>query len=107
MASVRSRLEGNAAPIAEEDDGVEGSNAKRTGLSGVADLPDEDNEVDEVLDMAVNAMLESISTSQAVMQIRCSQCPETEPTISSQEWETHRDWHIARLLQEKELQHDI
>ncbi|KAJ2411714.1 N-acetyltransferase eso1 [Coemansia sp. RSA 2530] len=107
MASVRSRLEGNAAPIAEEDDGVEGSNTKRTGLSGVADLPDEDNEVDEVLDMAVNAMLESISTSQAVMQIRCSQCPETEPTISSQEWETHRDWHIARLLQEKELQHDI
>ncbi|KAJ2496541.1 hypothetical protein IWW47_003779 [Coemansia sp. RSA 2052] len=59
-----------------------------------------------VLDIAVNAMMESISTSQAVMQIRCPKCPETEPTISSQEWETHRDWHIARHLQEKELRHD-
>ncbi|KAJ1670437.1 hypothetical protein GGF38_001527 [Coemansia sp. RSA 25] len=111
MATVRSRLEGNAAaaPIAEEDgdDGTEDAGAREMGMCSVADNDlSEDDDADMVLDIAVNAMMESISTSQAVMQIRCPKCPETEPTISSQEWETHRDWHIARHLQEKELRHD-
>ncbi|KAJ2459692.1 N-acetyltransferase eso1 [Coemansia sp. RSA 2337] len=110
MASVRSRLEGNAAaaPIAEEDDGAEDASAReKMGMCSVADnLSDESDDTDMVLDIAVNAMMESISASQAVMQIRCPQCADTEPTISSQEWETHRDWHIARFLQEKELRHD-
>ncbi|KAJ2887163.1 N-acetyltransferase eso1 [Coemansia aciculifera] len=113
MATVRSRLEGNvaAAPIAEEDgdDGAEdASTREKMGMCSVADnlSDDDDDEADMVLDIAVNAMMESISASQAVMQIRCPQCPDTEPTISSQEWETHRDWHIARFLQEKELRHD-
>ncbi|KAJ2747767.1 N-acetyltransferase eso1 [Coemansia sp. BCRC 34301] len=110
MATVRSRLEGNAAatPIAEEDgdDGVEDAGAREMGMCSVVDDSSEDDEIDMVLDIAVNAMMESISASQAVMQIRCPRCPETEPAISSQEWETHRDWHIARQLQEKELRHD-
>ncbi|KAJ2827307.1 N-acetyltransferase eso1 [Coemansia furcata] len=110
MATVRSRLEGNmaTAPIAEEDDDrvEDASTREKMGMCSVANNDLSDDEADMVLDIAVNAMMESICASQAVMQIRCPKCPETEPTISSQEWETHRDWHIARFLQEKELRHD-
>ncbi|KAJ1722673.1 N-acetyltransferase eso1 [Coemansia erecta] len=70
-----------------------------------ASSSDESND-DLVLDIAVNAMMESLSSSQSVMQIRCPQCPENSPPVSSQEWETHRDWHIARQLQERELRHE-
>ncbi|KAJ1828443.1 hypothetical protein LPJ56_001108, partial [Coemansia sp. RSA 2599] len=66
----------------------------------------EDEGTDIVLDMAVNAMMESLSSSQSIMQIRCPQCPETAPTVSSLEWDTHRDWHMARQLQERELRHE-
>ncbi|KAJ2611272.1 N-acetyltransferase eso1, partial [Coemansia sp. RSA 1365] len=62
--------------------------------------------LDMVIDMAVSAMMESISSSQTAMQIRCPQCPLDAPSISSQDWETHRDWHIARHLQERELRHE-
>ncbi|KAJ2786842.1 N-acetyltransferase eso1 [Coemansia interrupta] len=70
-----------------------------------ASSSDESND-DLVLDIAVNAMMESLSSSHSVMQIRCPQCPENSPPVSSQEWETHRDWHIARQLQERELRHE-
>ncbi|PIA17981.1 DNA/RNA polymerase [Coemansia reversa NRRL 1564] len=62
--------------------------------------------LDMVIDMAVSAMMESISASQTVMQIRCPQCPSNAPSISSKDWETHRDWHIARHLQEREMRHE-
>ncbi|KAJ2449532.1 N-acetyltransferase eso1 [Coemansia sp. RSA 2336] len=65
-----------------------------------------DDEISSVLNQAVSAMMESISTSQAVMQIHCPQCPESAPPISSRDWETHRDWHIAKHLQERELRHE-
>ncbi|KAJ1965189.1 N-acetyltransferase eso1 [Dipsacomyces acuminosporus] len=90
MASVRSKLEEStrAAAIAESD-----------GESS-------DDGSDIVLDVALSAMMGSITSSHTVMQIRCPQCPEAEPAISSLDWETHRDWHIAKLLQERELRHD-
>ncbi|KAJ1645044.1 N-acetyltransferase eso1 [Coemansia asiatica] len=66
----------------------------------------DDENADIVLDIAVSAMMESLSSSQTAMQIRCPQCPDTAPTVSSQEWDTHRDWHIARQLQERELHHE-
>ncbi|KAJ2383537.1 N-acetyltransferase eso1, partial [Coemansia sp. RSA 2603] len=65
-----------------------------------------DESTDPVLDMAVSAMMESLSAAQAVMQIRCPQCPEGAALVSSAEWETHCDWHIAREMQERELRHD-
>ncbi|KAJ1732614.1 N-acetyltransferase eso1 [Coemansia biformis] len=65
-----------------------------------------DDGVDEVLNVAIRAMLESLSASQTVMQIHCPQCPESAPTVSSCEWETHSDWHMARRLQERELRHE-
>ncbi|KAJ2008262.1 N-acetyltransferase eso1 [Coemansia thaxteri] len=107
MATVRSKLEQNrAAAIAEEDEaGDLHAGGEPMGNMNCNDSSD-DEPMDVVLDIAVSAMMESISTSQAVMQIRCPQCPDTEPTISSLEWETHRDWHIARYLQERELRHD-
>ncbi|KAJ2677131.1 hypothetical protein GGH99_005822, partial [Coemansia sp. RSA 1285] len=86
---------------AEEERGDEerNDNAAASGEGSTA-------ATDLVLDIAVNAMMESMSASQAVMQIRCQQCPESAPVVLSQEWETHRDWHIARHLQERELRHD-
>ncbi|KAJ2220751.1 hypothetical protein IWW45_009036 [Coemansia sp. RSA 485] len=91
MASIRDKLE------TQQQKGKECANSSS----------DDDNEsADIVLDMAVNAMMESLSSSQSVMQIRCPQCPETAPTISSLDWDTHRDWHMARQLQERELRHE-
>ncbi|KAJ2629121.1 N-acetyltransferase eso1 [Coemansia sp. RSA 1290] len=83
----------------------------RGKLSSTIDEEDEydsstDDEISSVLNQAVSAMMESISTSQAVMQIHCPQCPESAPPISSRDWETHRDWHIAKHLQERELRHE-
>ncbi|KAJ1799144.1 N-acetyltransferase eso1 [Coemansia sp. RSA 2399] len=99
MATVRTRLEEAGAPIAEEEDSTDDEHVNYDDLAPVEG-------VDLVLDIAVNAMMESMSASQTVMQIRCSQCPGSAPAVSSQEWETHRDWHIARQLQERELRHD-
>ncbi|KAJ2706237.1 N-acetyltransferase eso1 [Coemansia sp. IMI 203386] len=92
MASIRDKLE------TQQQKGKECANSSSS---------DDDNEsADIVLDIAVNAMMESLSSSQSVMQIRCPQCPETAPTISSLDWDTHRDWHMARQLQERELRHE-
>ncbi|KAJ2714220.1 N-acetyltransferase eso1 [Coemansia spiralis] len=81
-----------------------------TGRSAEDEDDDEDcssdEGVDEVLDISVRAMMESIMASHAVMQIRCPQCPDGAPTVSSREWDTHRDWHMARRLQERELRHE-
>ncbi|KAJ2678929.1 N-acetyltransferase eso1 [Coemansia spiralis] len=105
VATVRTMLEdiNTPAAIAEEESGA-GNQSKEESSSGNEES--DDGMEDLVLDIAVNAMMESISASQAVMQIRCPQCPPTAPTVSSQEWEMHRDWHIARHLQERELRHD-
>ncbi|KAJ1810990.1 N-acetyltransferase eso1 [Coemansia sp. RSA 2523] len=85
---------GSELPIAEDDgDDVEYDSST-------------DDEISSVLGMAVSAMMESISASQAVMQIHCPQCPENASPIPSREWETHRDWHIAKHLQERELRHE-
>ncbi|KAJ2391160.1 N-acetyltransferase eso1, partial [Coemansia sp. RSA 2559] len=99
MATVRTRLEESEAPIAEEEGSTDDERVNDDDLAPVEG-------VDLVLDIAVNAMMESMSASQTVMQIRCPQCPGSAPAVSSQEWETHRDWHIARQLQERELRHD-
>ncbi|KAJ1772331.1 N-acetyltransferase eso1 [Coemansia sp. RSA 1843] len=104
MATVRTKLEEAGAPtaIAEEEGSAYDEGEREDGDDDMASLEG----VDLVLDIAVNAMMESMSASQAVMQIRCPQCPASAPAVSSQEWETHRDWHIARHLQERELRHD-
>ncbi|KAJ2356927.1 N-acetyltransferase eso1 [Coemansia erecta] len=65
-----------------------------------------DDEIQSVLSQAVSAMMESISASQAVMEIHCPQCPATAAPVPSREWETHRDWHIAKHLQERELRYE-
>ncbi|KAJ1858972.1 N-acetyltransferase eso1 [Coemansia sp. RSA 1822] len=95
---ARAKVEdGSELPIAEddEDDRVDAEYDSST-----------DDEISSVLGMAVSAMMESISASQAVMQIHCPQCPENASPIPSREWETHRDWHIAKHLQERELRHE-
>ncbi|KAJ2554496.1 N-acetyltransferase eso1 [Coemansia sp. RSA 1933] len=99
VGAVRTRLEETGAAIAEEGSSSAESEAGEGDAAAMEG-------VDLVLDIAVNAMMESMSASQAVMQIRCPQCPGTAPAVSSQEWETHRDWHMARQLQERELRHD-
>ncbi|KAJ2760139.1 hypothetical protein IWQ57_006381, partial [Coemansia nantahalensis] len=92
-----------------------GLGAGRSGEAdeGGGDNDDDDDDdsagdggIDEVLDVAVRAMMESISASQAVMEIHCPQCPDAAPTVSSREWDTHRDWHMARRLQERELRRE-
>ncbi|KAJ2156893.1 N-acetyltransferase eso1, partial [Coemansia sp. RSA 552] len=89
MASVRSRGEEGEPAIAEEED--EDSS---------------DDGLDSVLNMAVTAMMNSISASQTTMEIRCPQCAESAGPIPAAEWDTHRDWHIARHLQEREMRHE-
>ncbi|KAJ1931585.1 hypothetical protein FBU59_006660 [Linderina macrospora] len=80
MASVRSRLE-----------------QTRVDHQGI---------VEGVLDLAVNAMNDSLSASQTEMYIRCPRCPPAAPTVSSSDWETHGDWHMARELQARELRNE-
>ncbi|KAJ2804114.1 hypothetical protein H4R20_002628, partial [Coemansia guatemalensis] len=97
MANMRGHLdEGNSMMDTDERAVEADSDTSSTSEDGL----------DMVLDMAVSAMMESISASQTVMQIRCPQCPTDAPSISSQDWETHRDWHIARHLQEREMRHE-
>ncbi|KAJ2083577.1 N-acetyltransferase eso1 [Coemansia sp. RSA 988] len=97
MRSVRNHLDESDSPMDVDERAVDaGSDTSSTSEDGL----------DMVLDMAVSAMMESISASQMVMQIKCPQCPIDTPSISSKDWETHRDWHIARHLQEREMRHE-
>ncbi|KAJ2314083.1 N-acetyltransferase eso1 [Coemansia sp. RSA 2705] len=92
---------GAAGAAAKADGGDDGQDE-----SGGYDSTSTDDEISSVLNTAVSAMMQSISASQGVMQIHCPECPETAPPIASRDWETHRDWHIAKVLQERELRHE-
>ncbi|KAJ1954429.1 hypothetical protein EC988_002440 [Linderina pennispora] len=80
MATVRSRLEQTKAA---QQDIAEG-----------------------VLDLAANAMNDSLSASKTEMRIRCPRCPPTASTVTLSEWDTHGDWHVARDLQARELRNE-
>ncbi|KAJ2500683.1 N-acetyltransferase eso1 [Coemansia sp. RSA 1972] len=95
---VQAKAGGGSEPPIAEDDEDDGDDVEYDSST--------DDEISSVLGMAVSAMMESISASQAVMQIHCPQCPENASPIPSREWETHRDWHIAKHLQERELRHE-
>ncbi|KAJ2850983.1 N-acetyltransferase eso1 [Coemansia brasiliensis] len=103
-----SRRGGNSSSASKNDKDKTKARGKLKSTAAEDDEYDSstDDEISSVLNQAVSAMMESISTSQAVMQIHCPQCPENAPPITSRDWETHRDWHIAKHLQERELRHE-